>query len=81
MFLSSAKRHPDIAVLGIAGPIVDNTVAMANVSKWGTLDGYKLGENLKIKYFNFINDFEAASYGVLLLPESEFVSLNGKKVN
>lgn len=36
---------------------------------------------MKIKHFQFINDFEAASYGVLLVPETDFVSLNGKKVN
>jgi glucokinase len=80
-FLQTSERHPVIAVLGVAGPIVNNTVAMANVPKWQTIDANKLGENLKIKYFSFINDFEAASYGVLIVPETDFISLNGKKVN
>ena len=59
-----------MAVLGIAGPITENTVFLANVGKWGVLDGYVLGNNLKIKDFVFLNDFEAASYGVLTVPES-----------
>ena len=61
----------------MAGPITNNTVFMANAEKWGTMDGNQLGETLKIPHFKFLNDFEAASYGVLLVPENEFVSLNG----
>lgn len=38
-FLEDAEFYPNIAVIGMAGPIADNTVAMANVPKWGTLDG------------------------------------------
>jgi len=61
----------------MAGPIVDNSVSMANVPKWGNLVGESLGVSLKIKHFRFINDFEAASYGVLLVPKEDFISLNG----
>lgn len=28
-----------------------------------------------------MNDFEAASYGLLLIPDDQFVSLNGYKLN
>lgn len=65
----------------MAGPIFDNTVKMANAAKWGVLDGEKLGAALKIPHFRFINDFEAASYGLLLVPEADFVSLNGFEAN
>lgn len=66
-----------MAVIGIAGPIDDNTVRMANVMKWGLIDGRVLSEKLKIPLFKLANDFEAASYGVLLLSPEEIVSLNG----
>jgi glucokinase len=80
-FLDKAGVIPVIAAMGIAGPIVDNTVVLGNVPKWGKLNAYDLGTSLNIKYFSFLNDFEAASYGVLLVPDEEFVSLNGKKAN
>ncbi len=51
---------------------------MANVPKWGTLSGDDLGKKLNIHDFKFINDFEAVSYGILLVPHDQFVSLNGK---
>ena len=49
--------YPSVAAIGIAGPITDNTVFMANAEKWGVLEGSKLGLNLKIKDFVFANDF------------------------
>ena len=76
-----AEDYPTVAVIGIAGPISGNATFMANVEKWGTLDGAQLANNLKIPHFQFLNDFEAASYGVLTLPESEFVSINGYKAD
>jgi glucokinase len=71
------EDYPKVAVIGIAGPISDNRTFMANVGKWGTLDGHLLSANLKIPHFQFLNDFEAASYGVLTIPEDQFVSING----
>ena len=71
------ENYPSVAAIGIAGPISNNTVFMANAEKWGVLDGKKLGENLKIKEFVFANDFEAASYGVLTVASDQFVSING----
>jgi hypothetical protein len=35
---------------------------------------------LKIKSFHLLNDFEAAAYGILLVPDTAFISLKGKKV-
>lgn len=70
-----------MAVIGIAGPIADNRISMANVPKWGVMDGNELGVNLKIKDFKFINDFEAVSYGILLLSKDQFISINQKDVD
>jgi glucokinase len=36
---------------------------------------------LKISHFVFLNDFIAVSFGLLLLPEDNFISLNGLKIN
>lgn len=38
-------------------------------------------ENLKLRHFVFLNDFIANSYGLLLLPEDNFISLNGLTAN
>jgi glucokinase len=80
-FLEDVTTYPEVAAIGIAGPIFDNTVSLANVQKWGTLSGEDLGIKLKIPYFRFINDFEAASYGILLVPEEDFVSINNIEPN
>ena len=57
-FLAEFKeRYPKVAAIGIAGPITSNTVFLANVGKWGTLDGNQLGKNLNIPSFQFLNDF------------------------
>lgn len=63
------EDYPQVAAVAIAGPITDNTVFMANAEKWGTIDGNQLSHNLKIPHFQLLNDFEAASYGILLVPE------------
>jgi glucokinase len=52
-----------IAVLAIAGPIINQTVIMANVPKWGQLKASEMGRNLGCEVC-FLNDFEAISYGI-----------------
>lgn len=39
VFLAGSPAYPEVAVMGMAGPIFDNTVKMANVEKWGLLAG------------------------------------------
>ena len=36
---------------------------------------------MKIPHFRFINDFEAASYGILLVPKEDFEPLNNVELN
>jgi glucokinase len=69
-----------VAVIAIAGPILNNCVEMANAPQWGRMVGKDLGQSLNISYFRFINDFEAASYGLLLLKDDDLMPLNGKKI-
>ena len=71
------QKYPHVASIGIAGPVESNCVSMANVGKWGKLDGEALGKSLGISDFIFLNDFTANSYGLLLMEPDNFVSLNG----
>jgi len=36
-FLSDipAEKYPEVAVIGVAGPVEDNKVSLSNVLKWG----------------------------------------------
>lgn len=67
--------------IGIAGAIKDNKTSLANVKKWGTIDGNELKNKLKMRDFVIINDFSANSYGLLVMKEDNFVSLNGFDIN
>ena len=79
--MKGVEEYPKVAAIGIAGPIFNNTVSMANVGKWGVTDGTQIGKNLNISHFELLNDFEAASYGILTIPEDQFVSINGHKID
>jgi glucokinase len=41
----------------MAGPVKLNKLSMANVRKWGVIDGNELGKTLNIKDFKLMNDF------------------------
>lgn len=76
-FLSDVEEYPEVAAIAMAGPVKNNKLSMANAPKWGVIDGHKLSETLNIPQFKLMNDFEANSYGLLLIPDDQFVSLNG----
>lgn len=71
----NSDYYPKVGVIGIAGPVTNNTVDVTN-TKWPVCNGYILAEQFGFDKFIFINDFEAAGYGVLNLDESMFVRLN-----
>ncbi|NJO44678.1 MAG: glucokinase [Oscillatoriales cyanobacterium RM2_1_1] len=59
---------PEKGCLGIAGPVVNNTCTLTNLSWF--LQAETLERELKIPRINLINDFSAVAYGVLgLAPE------------
>ena len=66
----------DTACLGVAGPIVNGDCETTNLP-W-KLTCREIGEQLKTSKVKLLNDLEAAAWGVLSLPENEFVSLNPK---
>ena len=64
----------DAVCLGVAGPIVDGDCVTTNLP-W-TLTRHDIGEQLNTLNVVLLNDLEAAAWGVLALPESDFVALN-----
>lgn len=64
----------DAACIGVAGPIINGDCETTNLP-W-KLTRHNIGEQLKTSNVTLLNDLEAAAWGVLSLPESDFVSLN-----
>ncbi|MGB3670798.1 MAG: glucokinase [Phormidesmis sp.] len=64
---------PDSACFAIAGPIVDNTCQLTNLS-WFLRSEFLSGA-LGIKNVQLINDFEAVGYGVLGLQSEDVYEL------
>ena len=64
---------PDAACFAIAGPIVDNTCQLTNLS-WFLRSEFLSGA-LDIKSVQLINDFEAIGYGVLGLKPKDIYEL------
>ena len=62
-----ATDYPKIAVIGIAGAVVNNSVHTTNVPHWTFQDGFSIAQNQNFESFTFINDFAAAGYGICML--------------
>ncbi|ACK70754.1 glucokinase [Gloeothece citriformis PCC 7424] len=61
------------ACFGIAGPVVDNTSELTNLS-W-SLSGDRLAKELNINKVSLINDFAAIGYGVIGLTSDDICTL------
>lgn len=61
------------ACFGIAGPVVDNTCNLTNLS-W-QLAADRLEQELHIPHVTLINDFAAVGYGILKLEEADLCCL------
>jgi glucokinase len=74
-FLSSAALKlgitpaPEKACFSIAGPVVNNTCTLTNLSWF--LDGERLERDLEIPHVQLINDFAAVGYGVVGLEAAD----------
>ena len=79
-YLSSIKdNYPEIAVIGIPGPVQDNTIIkLPNIPHWKSENGDYLGKILNIKKFLFLNDFACNSYGIQtkLILNEDYIILN-----
>lgn len=77
-FLSKATEKPVKACFGIAGPVIDNTCKLTNLS-W-LLDGKNIAKELNLEKVTLINDFAAISYGILgLAPEDIYTLQVGER--
>ncbi len=64
----------DAACIGVAGPIVNGDCETTNLP-WN-LKYKEICQQLNTQKVKLLNDLEAAAWGVLSLPESNFVALN-----
>lgn len=85
-FLSTAGEQlgntpkPEKACFAIAGPVVNNTAKLTNLTWF--LDAQGLEQELEMAQISLINDFAAVGYGVLGLEESDLCTLQaGKPLN
>ena len=83
-FLAEAVQHnisiePQKACFAIAGPVVDNTSQLTNLS-W-SLSAQRLSQELDIPHVSLINDFAAVGYGVLGLGSDDLLTLQTGKLN
>jgi glucokinase len=74
---SGEKIVPQKACFAIAGPVVNNTVKLTNLT-W-LLDAKRLESELGIAPICLINDFAAVGYGVLGLGEKDLYTLQPGK--
>jgi len=68
-----SARQVDTACFGIAGPVVNNTSELTNLS-W-SLSGDRLQRELGIPQVTLINDFAAVGYGILGLAGEDLATL------
>jgi glucokinase len=73
------NQKPEVAVLGIPGPVEDNQLlTLPNIPHWDLVNGDELGEKLGIKKFIFLNDFVCNGYAVQtnLKENIDYIRLN-----
>lgn len=61
----NTENYPVVGVLGIPGPVFNNSVSIIANLEWGTTKGDDLAEALNIIKFVLLNDFVVNGYGVL----------------
>ena len=66
----------DAVCIGVAGPIVNGNCETTNLP-W-KLTCLEISQQVNTSNITLLNDLEAAAWGVLSLPESDFISLNPK---
>lgn len=78
-FLSDISLPIEAACIAVAGRIDDGDCDATNLP-W-VLKCEEIAQQLSIEPVRLINDLEATAWGVLSLPEQDFVDLNSKSVN
>ena len=73
-FLAGRSLAIEAACFGIAGPVIGGKVKTPNLP-W-IIDAAELRRALKLEAVHLLNDLEAAAYGVFILADDEFCTLN-----
>jgi len=55
-----SPNWPEVAVVGIAGPVDNNSVEVTNCPHWPPVDGEALSQSCNIRKFILLNDFAVA---------------------
>jgi glucokinase len=77
----NTHMYPKFGVLGIAGPVFNNTVeALANLT-WPLMNGNEVAKELKLEKLHLLNDFVLNGYGILsnLVEGEDYTRLNDIK--
>ena len=72
----SPAPAPDKACLAAAGIIDDNRLEAVNLP-W-VIDGTQLARSTGMKSVRFVNDFEAAAWGITLLKPDQLIQIGGQ---
>ncbi len=73
-FIATSEREtPQQGCFAIAGPVLNNTSQLTNLN-W-SLSSDRLAQELKMTRVSLINDFAAASYGILGLADSDLQTI------
>ena len=73
-FLTTANSStPEKACFAIAGPVVENTAKLTNLSWF--LDTERLSKELGIERISLINDFASVGYGIFGLTKQDLLTL------
>ncbi len=78
-FLQSVDMKFDKAVLGVAGPVMDDRALITNLP-W-KIDKKQLEETFAISSVKLLNDLEAIGYAVSALESKDLFTLNGGKAD
>lgn len=79
-YLESAKQDFKVICLGIAGPVIDNRVQITNLP-W-VIDGSVLQERFNLQGAWLLNDLQALSYAVPILPDKDLeIIKQGKPID
>ena len=79
LFLRQVDMKFEKAVLGVAGPVVDDRVSITNLP-W-KIDKKKLEDRFEIPLVKLLNDLETMGYAVLALDSTDLFTLNGGRAD
>ncbi|RMF05300.1 MAG: glucokinase [Chloroflexi bacterium] len=79
IFLANTQLSVSRAVFGIAGPVVDGTADVTNLS-WPVMSETHLAEKFNLSVVKLLNDLEIIAHAVPHLPDTDLLSINGGQV-